>query len=267
MSAHYFNMENLTKQQRTFIANIQKKIGKTVFNHNLIGENDKVLVGLSGGKDSFVLLDALASRRNAVPYDYTIIAAHVDVTNVPYKADIDFMQELCDSLGVEFHLIEIAPDFENATGKKKLSQCFVCSWNRRTELFKLANRLGCSKVAFGHHLDDSIETLLMNMAFNGEISAMPHRVEMFDGKFEIIRPMLETEGKYIAKYARLKNFNREIIRCPFAKVSKRETVRNFINDLEKINKNVRLNIFKSMNKIVPKYLPEAGLTSRKKKKN
>jgi tRNA(Ile)-lysidine synthase TilS/MesJ len=245
-------MIELTKQQKTFITNIQKKIGKTIYNHKLIADGDKILVGLSGGKDSMILLDALAARKNAVPYKYSVIAAHINVTNVPYEADIDFMQEICNYYNIKFHKIDITLDLKK---DPKLSTCFICSWHRRTELFKLTNRLNCNKLAFGHHLDDAIETLLMNMAFNAEISAMPYSVDMFNGKFQIIRPMLDIEEKYFIKYAKLKDFNREIKTCPYAKVSKREIARNYIKQLEKINKDVRRNLFKSMNKIVDKYMP------------
>ncbi len=245
-------MKELTKQQRTFINNIRKRIGKTVYNKNLIVDGDKVLIGLSGGKDSLILLDALASRQNAVPYQYHIIAAHINVTNVPYEVDIEFMQNICKKYNIDFHKIDITLDLSK---DPKLSTCFICSWHRRTELFKLTNKLGCNKLAFGHHLDDAIETLLMNMAFNGEISAMPYSVDMFNGRFKLIRPMLEIEEKYFVKYAKLMDFNREIKTCPHAKVSKREIARKYIKQLEKINKDVRRNLFKSMNKIVPKYMP------------
>ncbi len=246
-------MDKLTKQERSFIANIQKKIGKTVYNHKLIEDKDKILIGLSGGKDSFILLDALAARKKHVQYDYTIVAAHINVTNIPYEADLKFMQEICASYGIEFHKIDITLDFSRDT---KLSPCFICSWHRRTELFKLTNRLGCNKLAFGHHMDDAIETLFLNMSFNGEISSMPHKVEMFGGKFHIIRPMLEIEEYNFIKYSKLKNFNREIKKCPHADNSKRELVRHFIKELEKVNKDVRKNLYKSMNKIIPQYLPE-----------
>lgn len=251
-----FILEKLTKQQRTFISNTQKKISKTVFNHELIKDGDKILVGLSGGKDSFILLDALASRQKAVRYKYTIVAAHINITNIPFEADLDFMQEICNLYGIEFHKVDVTLDFTKDT---KISPCFICSWHRRTELFKLTNRLGCDSLAFGHHMDDAIETLFLNMSFNGEISAMPHKVEMFDGKFCIIRPMLEIEEKQFIKYAELKALNREIKTCPYANNSKRELVRGFVKELEKVNKDVRKNLYKSMNKIVTKYLPEKNI--------
>ncbi len=254
-------MQDLTKQQRTFIANLQKRIGKTIFNHKLISEGDRVLVGLSGGKDSFVLLDALSSRRNAIPFRYELAAAHISTSHNIYEADIDFMKNICENYEIKFFHRKITIDFNR---DPKLSACFVCSWNRRTELFKMTNQLGFNKLALGHHMNDAAETLLLNMAFNAEISAMPHKVNMFDGKFEIIRPLLETLERDIIKYADLKDFNKQVQTCKYESKSRRSTIKNIIKELENVNKDVVRNIFRSMNKILPEYLPEKNETTRRK---
>jgi len=246
-------MEELTKKEKTFITNTQKKISKTVFEKNLISEGDRIVIGLSGGKDSLILLDTLASRRRALKFDFELAAVHINVSNVPYEVDLEFMQQLCDFYNVPFFKIDISVDF---TKDEKMSPCFICSWHRRTALFKFVNQNGYNKLAFGHHLDDAIETLLLNISFNAEISAMPFEVDMFNGKFKIIRPMLETEEKFLIEYARLKNFNREVKTCSYAKESKRDLIRELIANLEKVNKDVKKNIYRSMGKIVQKYLPE-----------
>lgn len=246
-------MTELTKQEKSFIETTRRKIGKTVYNHKLIQKNDKVVVGLSGGKDSFILLDALIARKKALQFKYELIAVHIDVLNVPYQADVEFMQSFCNEHHIKFYKIDIEVDF---TKDKKLSPCFICSWHRRTELFKFVNRNNYNKLALGHHLDDAIETLLMNMSFNAEISSMPLKKTMFDGKFHIIRPMLEIEEHIFVKYANLLNLNREVKTCPFAKKSKREVVRKIISKLEEETKDARKNIYRSMNKILLDYLPE-----------
>ncbi len=245
-------MTDLSKKQKSFITTVQKKISKTIYNQQLIQDGDKVVVGLSGGKDSFILLDALAERRKHLKFNYEIKAVHINVTNVPYEIDLDFMQQFCDSHKIDFQKIDIEIDLQRDT---KLSTCFICSWHRRTALFKFTTRNGFNKLAFGHHLDDAVETLLLNMSFNGEISSMPYKVSMLNDKFQIIRPMLDTEERFFIEYANLKNLNREVYECPFAKISKRELIRKQIKQLEDVNKDIKKNIFKSMNKIIPKYLP------------
>lgn len=243
-------MSNFTKKQKSFLLKTQKKISKTIYKQNLINNNDNVVIGVSGGKDSFVLLDALLSRKKALNIRYKLAAVHINVKNVPYKADLGFIKNYCKKNNVDFQIIDISVDLN-----KHISPCFVCSWHKRTALFKFVNQNGFNKLAFGHHLDDSIETLLLNMSFNGEISAIPYKVEMFNGKFEIIRPMLDLEEKFLIEYANLKDLNAEIQICPYADKSKRKLVKNFIAEIQTINKDVRKNIYRSMNKIVSKYLP------------
>jgi len=246
-------MTILSKQNKKSIHNTQKRINKTIFEKKLIENDDKIVVGLSGGKDSFVLLDALFASKKAMNLNFEITAVHIKVKNVPYKVDWEFMEKYCSEKNINFQNIETEVDFSKDT---KMSKCFICSWHRRTELFKFTTRNGFNKLALGHHLDDAIETLLLNMAFNGEISSMPFKVGMLNNKFEIIRPLLETEEKFLIEYAEIMNFNREIQKCPFAEQSKREKFRKHIEEISKINPDARKNLFRSMKKIVPKFLPE-----------
>ncbi len=244
----------LTKSQRTFIDRLRRRIGKTILRHELINDGDRVLVGVSGGKDSLILLDALTSKRTGLPIKFDVVAVHIAVKNVLYEADTEFIENFCKERNIEFHLREIELDFSR---DPKVSPCFVCSWNRRAELFKLTNTLNCNKLALGHHMDDLIETLILNMAFNAEISALPYKVKMFKGRFEIIRPLLNIEEKDLTKYAKLTGLdNKELKQCNFSKDSKRQLAKNIIKQLEAVNPKVRLNLFRSTNKIVEEYLPK-----------
>ena len=173
----------LTKQEKTFLKTIQHKVGKGINTYDMIKDGDKVLVAVSGGKDSLVLLETLALRRKFLPIDYELSAVHVVVDDVPFKADPAFLQQLCVQLDVPLIIKETHAGIDDHETKKRA--CFTCSWNRRRELFQLTSDLKYNKLAFGHHMDDMLETLFMNMIYHAEISSMPPRMAMFEGKFEI----------------------------------------------------------------------------------
>ncbi len=244
--------QNLTKGKKTFINKVRKRVSKTVYQHNLLEDGDCVLIGISGGKDSLALLDILANRRKAFPFNYTVKAVHINVTNVPFEVDLQYIENLCQKLDVDFTVHEIEIDFKR---NPELSTCFRCSWGRRTTLFKLTEKMGCNKLAFGHHLDDANETLLMNMLFNAEISSLPYKVNMFDGKFHLIRPMLDVEGQDVAYYANVLGLKAEIKRCPHEKINRRAMVRNTLEQFYKIHPGIKRNLFRAPRKIITEYLP------------
>lgn len=243
----------LSSLQKKNLLVTQKRISKTIGENKIIVEGDKVLVGLSGGKDSYVMLHALSQIRTRLPFKFHLGAVHINAQNIPFDRDYDYMRQLCNELNVPFEIIEIDIDLQT---DKKLSTCFKCSWNRRTALFQFASRNQYNKIAFGHHLDDAVETLLMNMFYNGEISAMPYEVEMFKNRFKIIRPMLDIQHEYIIDYATTLGFMREKYKCEYSQVSKRDYVRNLLEEITKQNPDIAKNIFRSMKKIVPEYLPK-----------
>ena len=242
----------LTKSEKNFIHRIRKRVAKTIYEHKLITDNDCILVGVSGGKDSLVLLDILANLRRILPFSYNVKAIHINVTNVPFEVDVDFIRKLAEEYGIEFIFKEIEIDFKR---NPELSTCFRCSWGRRTTLFRLTEELGCTKLAFGHHLDDANETLLLNMIFNSEISSLPYKVNMFNEKFWLIRPLLDVEGDKVAKYSEILKLKAEVKRCPHEKINRRAMVRDVLEKFYKIHEGIRKSFFKSARKIVFKYLP------------
>jgi tRNA(Ile)-lysidine synthase TilS/MesJ len=242
----------LTKGQKTFINKVRKKVSRTIFQNNLLKDGDCVLVGVSGGKDSLALLDILANRRKAMPFKFEVKAVHINVTNIPFEVDVEFLRKLAENLDVEFHFHEITIDLKS---NPELSICFRCSWARRTTLFKLTEKLGCNKLAFGHHMDDANETLLMNMLFNAEVSSLPYKVNMFNGKFHLIRPLLDITGPELARYAKILGLSAELRCCPFTRVNRRAMAKKALGEFYKINDSVRKNFFNSTRKIVYKYLP------------
>lgn len=239
----------LQKAQRKLSA----KVGKTLFQYNMLEENDKVLVGLSGGKDSYVLLEALAARRKHLPFKIELVAAHVAYDNVGYKIDTAYMQRLCDSLSVPFYLMEGEVDLTEAPNK---SACFVCSWYRRKQLFSFAKDNNCTKLALGHHLDDAVQTMLMNQIWHGSFSSLPFKLKMFEGRMHLIRPLLELREEEIVSYVALRDYPASISVCPYDKDTIRQSVRDLIAHIKTLTPGALKNMYRSMSHISFEYLPD-----------
>ncbi|MCT4615519.1 MAG: tRNA 2-thiocytidine biosynthesis TtcA family protein [Marinifilaceae bacterium] len=239
-----------------YLKKINGKCGKAITEYKLIQPNDRILIGVSGGKDSLIMLENLAIMNQNARFDYKLFAIHINVSNVPYEIDKEYIKSLCDRYGIEFIFRTIDVDFDNKKHNKKVkSNCFVCSWNRRTELFKIAKEFDCNKIALGHHMDDIVETLLMNMAFQGSISTMPPLLCMDKSDLEIIRPMcLITEAEMI-KYLEIRKFVLQKKNCPFEEESKRKEMKKILKQFEDLYPFARNNFYKSMNNIMPEYLP------------
>ena len=134
--------------------------------------------------------------------------------------------------------------------------CFWCSWNRRKALFDLASRLKANKIAFAHHMDDIIETMLLNLFFQGEIGTMMPHQDMFDGELAIIRPLAYVEEHELTRLSNLLNLPVAASACPHGNTSKRALVKGIVDDLRKHNRNVKKNIFRSLTRIRQDYLPD-----------
>lgn len=239
-------MKRLTKTG-SYISN---RIGRAIADYKLIENNDRILVAVSGGKDSMAMLQLMAERRKWAPVKYELIAMHVVTDHrCPGCVHVKLLTDFFDKCGVRFHFekIKIRDNKQNAS-------CFWCSWNRRKALFLAAKKLKCNKIAFGHHKDDIIETLLLNMFYQGEFSAMNPRQEMFKGKLTLIRPLCYVEEKYTRQYSKEADFPSQVCRCPNAAVSKRKVMKDFISKVEKDCDHVRTNLFKSMTRINSEYL-------------
>ena len=239
-------------QKLWYLKRIQRKVGKTVGELGLLNPGDRILIGLSGGKDSLVLLHSLKTRSINFPFVLHIEAAYVDTINMPYEIDTDFLTRFCDNLEVPFSIIKTSFNIEKESNKQT---CFICSWNRRKELFNFAQKKGCNKVALGHHKDDIVQTLIMNMAFQGSISTMPPRLKIFDGLLEIIRPLAQITEDECREYASIAEFPDEKKLCPHGDDTKRKQVKEAIEILLKFNPDARNNLYNSMSNIQEEYLP------------
>ena len=227
-------------------------MGTTMRDHALISEADHILVGLSGGKDSMILLKALSERLRALPFNFSLSAAHIEATGIGYEINREKLNAFCDGLEIPLHYRTIEPDLEKDPSK---NTCFVCSWHRRKELFNLTRELNCNKLALGHHRNDAIETLLMNMIYHGSISSLPYSLKMFEGRMHLIRPLLDLDEGMLDEYAGLNKLVQVEKSCPHEDRTQRENIARLLKQVESLHGKGPFNIFKSMDKIFEEYLP------------
>lgn len=232
---------------------IQKCFNKGVVQYGLIEDGDKILVGLSGGKDSLALLELLALRSRIYKPKFSVVAAHVVMKNISYESDMDYLRSYAESLGVPFICYETSFDPSADTRK---SPCFLCSWNRRKALFTVAKEQGCNKIALGHHMDDILETLLMNMTFQGAFSTMPPKLVMRKFDMTIIRPMCLVHEADLLQMAAYRGYKKQIKNCPYEKDSNRSSIKEVFHTLEKLNPEARYSLWGSMSNIQSDLLPE-----------
>lgn len=228
---------------------ISKLVGKATIDYNMLSDGDKIAVAVSGGKDSLSLLRILNDRRAFVPVKYELLAVHVDM-GYP-RSCASKLKKYFKALGVGYHIEKI--DVLKKTKKKDIN-CFWCSWNRRKALFEVSDRLKCTKIALGHHKDDIVETILLNLFFQGEISAMSPKQELFKGKITLIRPFAYVEERMIKRFVKEEKIPYEKCLCPHSTISNRARMSRIIGELEKVCPEVKTNIFRSLKRIKKDYL-------------
>jgi tRNA(Ile)-lysidine synthase TilS/MesJ len=234
------------------LSKIEKKIKKAIFDYNLIENGDHILIGLSGGKDSLALLE-LMGRRSEIFYPrFTLLAAHIVMTNIPYQIDVEYLKNMAKEYEIPFLVRQTS--FEPSTDKRK-SPCFLCSWMRRKALFEIAKEYACNKIALGHHRDDILETLIMNMTHQGAFGTMPPKLKMNKFEMEIIRPLCLVEEKELIRMACMRNYKKQIKNCPYESGSSRSDIKDILKQLTLINPEARYSLWNSMTNIQKEYLP------------
>lgn len=244
-------MGKLTEEAK-LMRRIEQRFMKGIVRYGLIEEGDKILVGLSGGKDSMALLELLARRSRIYKPKFSVVAVHVVMTNIAYESDMDYLRTYAEGLGVPF--VRYETSFDPSTDNRK-SPCFLCSWNRRKALFTVAKEQGCNKIALGHHMDDILETLLMNMTFQGAFSTMPPRLVMRKFDMTIIRPMCLVHESDLVEMAALRGYRKQIKNCPYEKDSHRSEMKDVLKRLEAMNPEARFSLWSSMNNVQADLLP------------
>ncbi len=245
------HMPKFTEQQIIF-KRISKQFGRATKGYSMLEEGDRILVALSGGKDSLTLLQLMAERSRIHKPRIEILAAHVTMSNIPYKTDTAFLQDFCNGLSVRLHILESG--FDASTDTRK-SPCFLCSWNRRKALFTLAQEHKCNKIALGHNMDDFIETMLMNITFQGAFSAMAPVMQMEKFPITVIRPLCLTNENDVEKYAAESNFPQQIKNCPYENSTNRKAMKDMLRKLEELNPEARYNLWGAMSNIQTALLP------------
>lgn len=231
---------------------LERRFLKGVVEYGLIADGDRILIGLSGGKDSLALVELLARRMKIFKPKFSVVAAHVVMRNIPYQSDVDYLQSYVESWGIPFVLYET--EFDASTDTRK-SPCFLCSWNRRKALFTVAKEQGCNKIALGHHMDDILETLLMNITFQGAFGTMPPKLVMRKFDMTIIRPMCLVHEADLQELAQLRGFRKQLKNCPYEHESHRSEMKGVLKQLERMNPEARYSLWGSMSNVQSELLP------------
>ena len=220
--------------------------------YHLIEDDDRILVGLSGGKDSLLLLELLAKRARIQHPRFEVEALHVRMENIHYETDTSYLQQFCDNLDVKLHVktthFEVLDEssmfnIQSSIKRKQKQPCFLCSWNRRKEMFNLAQELGCNKIALGHHQDDILHTALMNLCFQSRFASMPARLKMRKMPLTIIRPLCMIQEQDIKAYAELQGYQKQQKLCPYETDSHRSDIKRLYEEMERISPEVRYSIW------------------------
>ena len=236
-------------------ARLMRRFHSACADYGLLEDGDHVLIGLSGGKDSLLLTELLGRQARIYKPSIRVTAVYVSVENIGYQTDVAYLQSYCDEWGVPFVHKTTRYDELPAEHRNK-NHCFLCSWYRRNALFDVAREMGCNKIALGHHRDDILETLLLNMVYGGNISTMPPMLQLDKMPLRIIRPLCLCDEADIRRYAEMAGYKKQVKSCPFEQESSRARTKNILGVLAELNPQVRDSMWAAMENIKGQYLPK-----------
>ncbi len=248
---------------------LKRCAGQAIADFDLISDGDRILVAISGGKDSWALLDILNQMQKRAPVDYKIIAVNIDQGYSGFRQDIveDYVREHKFEYHMEF--FDIASIIEEKT-KPGDTPCSLCARLRRGSLYGLAEKYACNKIALGHHQDDFIETLLLNSFFVGRLASMAPKLVSDDGKNIVIRPLVYASESLIKSYVTKKNFPVICCQCPIMCGEtvhgdyKRRMIKKLVDQLETVIPHIRDSLLASLGNIQPSHLLDTSLWDFKK---
>jgi tRNA 2-thiocytidine biosynthesis protein TtcA len=246
---------NLQKLKRS----LESRVGKAIGDYNMIADGDTVLVCVSGGKDSYTLLNILMALQQRAPVNFRLISMNLDQKQPGFPADI--LPRYFETLGIDFRIVE-ADTYSVVKDKipEGKTTCSLCSRLRRGIIYRTAKELGANKIALGHHRDDMVHTLFLNMIFGGKIKAMPPKLVTDDKAHIVIRPLAYCAENDIAKFARGMEF--PIIPCNLCGSQEnlqRQKIREMMQDWDKRYPGRTEAVFTSLQNIVPSHLADNGL--------
>lgn len=253
----------LTPGQKTQLSKLEKRlrrhVGQAIAEYNMIEDGDKIMVCLSGGKDSYALLAILMLLKESAPIHFDIVAVNLDQKQPGFPEHI--LPEYLDSLGIEY---KIAQEDTYSIVKDKIPEgkttCSLCSRLRRAILYKVAAELGATKIALGHHRDDMVETMMLNMFYGGKLKSMPAKLVSDNGEHVVIRPLAFCKEAELIQYGQLKAF--PIIPCNLCGSQpnlQRQNIKKMLQDWN-INHPGRIeSMFTAMRNVVPSHLCDSQL--------
>ena len=253
----------ISKKEKTDFNKLQKRlrrnVGKAILDFDMIAEGDKVMVCLSGGKDSYTMLDILMSLQRSAPASFELVAVNLDQKQPGFPEDV--LPRYLESLDVPFQIVE-EDTYSTVTrvipeGK---TMCSLCSRLRRGVLYRTAAELGVDKIALGHHRDDIVETLFLNLFHGGKLKTMPAKLRSDDGKNTVIRPLAYCKEKDIERYATAKQF--PIIPCNLCGSQEnlqRQAVKTMLQQWDRAHPGRIESIFGAIQNVAPSHLLDRNL--------
>lgn len=248
------SQETQSAEPETYVPNkaVNRLVGRAMHDYEMLADGDRVLLAVSGGIDSLVMSWLLQHWQRKAPIKYTLLAANLDM-GFGDKEPL-LIEEQFKILGIPYLIERTDYGVQAMKEENGRSGCFHCAKKRRNRLFALAQEKGCNKVALGHHKEDIIETLFLNMFYSGNISTMVPKQELFNGSLSLIRPLAYLEKSQIYEIGEAIGVTPVPNPCPLSEESKRGTVRTLLNNLYREDKSLKANIFAALGNVKHDYL-------------